>query len=162
MAIISTADYHSLAELRYQIRKFLRFSEQAAHAARIEPTQHQSLLALKGLPENVRPTIGVLAERLQIRPHSAVELTNRLVKGGFVRRQRGLGDGDGREVLLQLTVKGENVLRELSQHHKTELQQAGPALRAALEAVLEPRKRSQTKSAPNRHSPRKKGMTNAR
>lgn len=162
MATITSADYHSLAELRYQIRRFLHFSEQAAHSARIEPTQHQSLLALKGLPENVRPTIGVLAERLQIRPHSAVELANRLVKGDFVRRRRDLSNRDGREVLLALTTKGEKVLRELSQHHKSELQQAGPALKAALEAVLEPRKRRQTKAVPNRLSPRKRKTTNVR
>lgn len=158
MAIVTSADYRSLAELRYQIRKFLHFSEQAARTARIEPTQHQVLLALKGLP-NTRPTIGVLAERLQIRPHSAVELTNRLVRSGFVRRRRGFSHGDGREVLLDLTAKGEKVLRELSRHHKAELQLAGPALIAALEAVLEPGERPQPKSARNNRLSRKKETT---
>lgn len=137
-ATIALPDYRSLAELRYQIRKFLHFSEQAARKAAIEPTQHQFLLALKGLPEDLRPTVGVLAERLQIRPHSAVELVNRLAKGGFIRRRRDdeTASGDHREVLLQLTAKGERVLRELSQYHGQELQQAGPALIAALQAVL--------------------------
>jgi DNA-binding MarR family transcriptional regulator len=93
---------------------------------------------VRSAPEDVRPTIGVLAERLQIRPHSAVELVNRLAKGGFVRRRR---DGetessDRREVLLEMTAKGERVLRELSRHHGQELQQAGPALIAALQALL--------------------------
>jgi DNA-binding MarR family transcriptional regulator len=127
-------DYQSLAELRYQIRRFLHFSEQAARNARIEPNQHQFLLALKGLPENMRPTIGILAGRLQIRPNSAVELVNRLSKAGFVKRRR--DSDDGREVLLVLTAKGEAVLHELSLHHRAELQTAGPALMAALQAVL--------------------------
>src|ERR1700722_18059592 len=162
MATVASADYQTLAERRHQIRKFLHFSEQAARTARIEPTQHQLLLALKGLPENERPTIGVLAERLQIRPHSAVELANRLVRGAFVRRRRDLNNGDGREVLLDLTAKGEKVLRELSRHHQAELQHAGPALKAALEVVLKPSKRARGKAARNRLSSRKKRTTNVR
>ncbi|MGB6385785.1 MAG: MarR family transcriptional regulator [Terriglobales bacterium] len=145
---IALSDYQSLAELRYQIRRFVHFSEQAARKARIEPRQHQLLLALKGLPEDVRPSIGVLAERLQIEPHSAVELVNRLAKKGFVRRRR---DGDGnsngnnnnkdkhkdrRQVLLDLTPKSEKVLRKLSLHHRAELRTAGPALMVALLRVL--------------------------
>ena len=131
---ISRPDYRALAELRYQIRRFVHFSEQAARLARIEPRQHQFLLSLKGLPENIRPSIGALADRLQIRPHSAVELVNRLVKRGFVKRRR--DSEDGREVLLTLTAKGEAVLRELSLHHRAELQTAGPVLMVALQGVL--------------------------
>ena len=61
---VSNADYESLAELRHQIRRFLRFSEQAARRAGLEPRQHQLLLGLKGLPKDVRPRIGELADRL--------------------------------------------------------------------------------------------------
>ena len=61
-----SGDYQSLAELRYQIRRFLHFSEQAAREAGLEPRQHQLILTLKGLPAETRPTIGELAERLQI------------------------------------------------------------------------------------------------
>jgi DNA-binding MarR family transcriptional regulator len=131
----STPDYQSLAELRYQIRRFLHFSEQASRKARLEPHQHQLLLALKGLPGTSRPTIGVVAERLQIRPHSAVELANRLARRGFVRRERDSGK-DRREVLLSVTAKGEKVLCELSLYHREELRTAGPALMRALQAVL--------------------------
>jgi len=131
-------NYQSLAELRYQIRRFLHFSEESARKANIEPRQHQFLLALKGLPENMRPTIGILADRLQIRPHSAVELVNRLSKAGLVRRRR--DRDDGREVLLETMPKGEAVLRNLSLHHRAELQTAGPALMAALQGVLKPAK----------------------
>ena len=137
MKTLMLADYQALAELRYQIRRFLHFSEQAARAAGLEPQQHQLLLALKGLPGRARPRIQELAERLQIRHHSAVELSNRLARGGYVRRQRG-GD-DRREVLLSLTPKGERVLRELSLHHKTELRLRGPALVAALKRAMQTR-----------------------
>jgi DNA-binding MarR family transcriptional regulator len=136
-------DYRSLAELRYQIRRFLHFSEQAARKADVEPRQHQFLLALKGLPDNMRPTIGVMANRLQIRPHSAVELVNRLSNAGLVKRRH--DSEDRREVLLKLTSRGEAVLHELSLHHGAELQSAGPALMAALRAVLDRAKSSQNK-----------------
>jgi DNA-binding MarR family transcriptional regulator len=131
---LTLADYESLAELRYQIRKFLSFSEQAARDVGLEPRQHQLLLALKGLPVGVRPRIGALAERLQIQHHSTVELVNRLADAGYVRRRRG-GD-DRREVLLALTPKGDKVLRDLSLHHKRELRNAGPNLLAALQRVM--------------------------
>lgn len=134
-------DYESLAELRHQIRCFLHFSETAARQAGLEPRQHQLMLSLKGLPRTVRPRIGELAERLQIQHHSAVELVNRLAAGGYVRRQR--GGQDRREVLLALTPKGEKVLRELSLHHRAELQNAGPALVASLRRAMQ---RIQTKN----------------
>lgn len=129
------ADYEALAELRYQIRRFLHFSEQASRTAGLEPRQHQLLLALKGLPKDTRPRIGELAERLQIQHHSTVELVNRLANGGYVRRQR-RGE-DHREVLISLTPKGEKVLRELSLHHKSELRNAGPMLVAALKRAMQ-------------------------
>lgn len=135
MENLTLSDYQSLAELRYQIRKFVRFSEQAARKAGMEPRQHQLLLAIKGLPETVRPRIGVLAERLQLQHHSTVELADRLAKGGYIRRRR--DSEDRREVLLHLTAKGENVLRRLSLDHKQELRNAGPTLMEALVRVVE-------------------------
>jgi DNA-binding MarR family transcriptional regulator len=127
---VTQADYQSLAELRYQIRRFVHFSEQAAHVAGIEPRQHQLMLALKGLPGRTRPRIRDLADRLQIQHHSTVELVNRLATGGYVRRHR--MKEDRREVWLSLTKKGENILRELSWHHQEELRLRSPALIAAL------------------------------
>jgi len=131
---LTLGDYQSLAELRYQVRRFLHFSENAARKAGLEPRQHQLMLALKGLPDNVRPRIGELAERLQIQHHSAVELVNRLSAGGYVRRKRGT---DRREVLLSLSAKGEKVLRELSLHHRDELRMQGPALVSALKRAMQ-------------------------
>src|ERR1700757_3579402 len=128
MEKLTLSDYQSLAELRYQIRCFLAFSEQAARAAGLEPRQHQLMLSLKGLPKDVRPTIGELAERLQIQHHSTVELVNRLAGAGYVRRHRAEAGGDRREVWLALTPKGEKVLQRLSLHHQTELRSAGRTL----------------------------------
>jgi DNA-binding MarR family transcriptional regulator len=131
---ISLEEYQALAEFRYQIRRFLHFSEQATRAAGIEPQQHQLLLALKGLPEGRQATIGELAERLQLQHHSTVELVNRLVERGFVQRCR--DEGDQRRVFVNLTPRGEEILRELSFEHRAELRSNGPALVRALNALI--------------------------
>jgi len=132
---LTTADYQALAELRHQIRRFLHFSEQTARRAGLEPRQHQLMLSLKGLPPRVRPSIGELAQRLLIEHHSAVELVNRLAKGGYVQRER---DGeDRRAVLVSLTRKGEKILRDLSLDHRAELRVQGPALTTALRRTIQ-------------------------
>ena len=132
---ITPADYEALAELRYQIRRFMHFSEQVSRGAGLEPRQHQLMLALKGLPANARPRIGELADRLQIQHHSTVELVNRLAAHGLVKRNR--GGVDRREVLVSLTPKGEKILKELSLHHREELRTAGPDLLGALKRVMD-------------------------
>jgi DNA-binding MarR family transcriptional regulator len=133
-ADLSSSDYQRLAEVRYQIRRFLRFSEEAARAAGIEPHQHQLLLAVKGMPRDRAATIGDVAERLQIQHHSAVELVDRLCDRGLIRRVR--AESDRRQVLLYLTEGGDAILRDLSRHHLDELQAAGPALMEALQALV--------------------------
>lgn len=127
-------DYEVLADFRYEIRRYINFSERAARARGVEPHQHQALLALKGLPADAKATVGVLAERLQIQHHSAVELADRLVQRGFLRRSR--SKADRREVLLKLTPSGEKVVWELSLPHRAELRAAGRRLLHALEAAL--------------------------
>jgi DNA-binding MarR family transcriptional regulator len=127
-------DYRALADFRYEIRRYLNFSEQAARAAGIEPQQHQALLAIKGLSPGSKATVGVLAERLQIQHHSAVELSDRLAGRGWLQRSR--SRSDRREVLLRLTQRGEKLLENLSLSHRNELRTAGPALLEALEAAI--------------------------
>jgi len=127
-------DYQSLANFRYEIRRFLNFSENAARSAGIEPQQHQALLALKGLPRALPATIGVLAERLQIRHNTAVELTRRLERKGLLDRTR--GHFDAREVLLHVTPRGERLLERLSLSHRDELRTAGARLIDALRSVV--------------------------
>jgi DNA-binding MarR family transcriptional regulator len=127
-------DYHALAEFRYQIRRFLRFSEDAARSVGLGPQQQQLLLAIKGLAPGTEPTVGELASRLQIRHHSAVELIDRLEQRQFVVRQH--SGEDRRRVRIELTPQGEHVLETLSVLHRAELQAAAPALLAALKALL--------------------------
>jgi len=128
-------DFKAMAELRYQIRRYLRFSENAARQAGIEPQQHQLLLAVRGLPENLKPTIGVLAERMQLQHHSTVELVDRLVDRGFLVRLR--ATDDRRQVLVKLTHNGEEFLKKLSLYHLHELQSAGPKFVKILQSLIE-------------------------
>jgi DNA-binding MarR family transcriptional regulator len=121
---ISKAEYETLAELRYSLRQFLHFSEEAAHGAGVTPQQHQALLAIKGFPENRNITIGELAERLQVRHHSAVGLVDRLVLKKFVVRKQHAADR--RQVDLALTELGEGTLEKLSAAHKEQLRRIGP------------------------------------
>lgn len=148
MPRISLADYRSLAAFRYEIRKFLAFSEQAAREAGIEPQQHQMLLAVRGLPAGVRPTIGAVAERLCVQHHTAVALVDKLEARGFIRRER--SEVDRREVLLQVTQDGLELLRALSTLHRDQLQTVGPALLEALQAIIEGRspKRAERAASP--------------
>ena len=131
---ISLTEYQALAEFRYQLRCFLRFSEQVAREMGLEPQQHQLLLALKGLPEGRNATVGDLAERLQLRHHSTVELIDRLAERGLIERSR--DEADQRRVLINLTPYGEEVLKKLSVLHRTELQSTGPALVRALNELI--------------------------
>lgn len=134
MKKLTLADYQALAEFRYQIRKFLHFSEQAVQGAGLERGQYQLMLTIKGMPHDLRPRIRDVANRMHIQHHSAVELINRLEGGGYVRRER--AEDDRREVLLALTPKGEKVLEELAVHHHEELRSAAPGLVAALRRVM--------------------------
>lgn len=142
---LSPAGYRRLAEFRRHIRQFLQFSEEAARSHGIEPQQHQLLLAMKGLPENIRPTISSLSARLCLRHHSTVELANRLEERGAIVRRH--GEEDRREVLIELTPQGEQILQQLSLLHWQELRTAGPALLEALEQIVKPGKTSNAKSA---------------
>ena len=127
---LSKAEYQLLAAFRYALRQFLHFSEQSARAVGVEPQQHQALLAIKGFPERDRMTIGELAERLQIKHHSAVELAGRLVANGLAARAP--DSADRRQVYLTLTPHGEAVLGQLTAAHRDELRRLGPELRALL------------------------------
>jgi DNA-binding MarR family transcriptional regulator len=131
---VSISDYQALAEFRYRIRRFQRFSEQVARTVGIEPQQHHTLLVIKGMPKEKTATIGDVAERLQIQHHSAVELIDRLKERGLVERRR--DEADQRRVFVHLTQQGEEILRNISRHTLTELRTNGPALVGALNALL--------------------------
>jgi DNA-binding MarR family transcriptional regulator len=131
---VQTPDYRALAEVRYRIRRFLNFSEGAARSAGLEPQQHQLLLSIRGLPEGVDPTIGRIAERLQIQHHSAVELVSRCVEKDLVKKRTGARDR--REVVLAITPRGRRLLEKLAVAHRSELRKEAPALSGALTDLL--------------------------
>ncbi len=137
-------DYGTLADLRYHIRRFLRRREEAARAAGIEPQQYLLLLQLKGVEDRGPTTIGALAERLQIRHHSAVELVDRLVERDMVARRR---DGhDRREVTVGLRPAGEAVLRKLALYSMQELRTEGPELAKVLRRLMPGRGRARRRA----------------
>jgi DNA-binding MarR family transcriptional regulator len=132
--MVSHADYRALAAFRYEMRKFLAWSEQTARAAELEPQQHQLLLAVKGLPADREPTIGAVAERLCVEHHTAVALVDKLEASGLIQRDR--STDDRRKVLLTLRPAGAKKLAELSRRHKAHLVTTGEPLLAALQAIL--------------------------
>jgi DNA-binding MarR family transcriptional regulator len=131
---LSRDQYRDLAEFRRQIRQFLHFSEVTAKECGLEAQQHQLLLAVHGLPEDVKPTIREIASRLFIQHHSAVELVNRLENTGAIARHP--GTKDKREVWIVLTAAGRALLRRLALTHRMELERSGPELARALNSTL--------------------------
>jgi DNA-binding MarR family transcriptional regulator len=131
----TVTDYRSLSDFRYEIRRFLTFSEKAARDVGLEPQQHQALLTIKGLPPHRVATVSVLAERLQIQHHSAVELADRLEAKRLIRRSR--TQEDRRAVVLNLTARGEKVLGHVTLPHLVELQTAGRKLLQTLGLMME-------------------------
>jgi DNA-binding MarR family transcriptional regulator len=132
---LTDANYRALGEFRYQIRKFLHFSEQAARDEGLEPQQHQMLLAIRAFDCRPGPTIGQLAEHLFVRHHSAVGLVDRLEERRLVRRVRA-SDGDRRQVCVELTDEGKTKLQHLTSVHRAELLTSDPGLVRALEELL--------------------------
>jgi DNA-binding MarR family transcriptional regulator len=127
------SQYETLAAFRYALRRFIRFSERAAEAAGITAQQYQALLAIKGFPARDKVTVGELAERLQLRHHSAVGLVDRLGTEKLVVRQPCAEDR--RQVLIRLTRRGETVLEKLAWVHRGQLKRIGPELSRLLERL---------------------------
>lgn len=121
-----------LAEFRYRLRSFLRFSEEAATRYGLQPQQHQLLLQIAGAPDSVPVTIGYAAERLGIRHHSVVQLSKRCEEAGLITRTH--AEDDRRWVVLQLTAKGQKILDTLSETHVHELIELAPELMKHLSA----------------------------
>ncbi len=123
---LTDADYEALSNLRYTLRRFMDFSTSAAQEAGLPTQQHQALLSIKGHRGEDSMTIGMLAERLLIAPHSATELVGRLVTAGYVSRRT--DPNDKRRQTLELTDKAERVLKRLTAIHLTEIREMAPQL----------------------------------
>jgi DNA-binding MarR family transcriptional regulator len=128
--MLSHAEYVALALFRQTVRRMCQDSEAAARKRGLTPQQHQTLLAIKAAEDDDRLSIGRLAERLGIRPHSAVELIDRLVQLRLVERKT--DEQDHRRVRLSLTNRAQHTLDALADVHRRELQSLRPALEALL------------------------------
>jgi len=121
-----TGDYGRLADFRFALRKFLRFSEDAAAALGLTGQHYQAMLVVRACPDGQRLTIADLAHQLLIKHNSAVELVDRLAELDLVAREP--SSDDRRKVELRLTARGRGVLAKLAAVHRAELQRIGPAL----------------------------------
>jgi len=131
---MSAEQYRRLAEFRYQMRRFLHFSQQAASKAGIQPQQYQLLQVIAGIPEEMSPTIAAVASRMCLRHNSAVELVNRTIEANLIRKAP--DPVDHRRLLLQITPSGQRLLASLVEFHLRELDEFGPELIRALKRVL--------------------------
>jgi DNA-binding MarR family transcriptional regulator len=123
-----------LAEFRYRLRLFLHVSQGAAEEMGLRTQQYQLLQCVGGMPEGIAPTIADVAARMLLKHNSAVELVDRSVKQGLLRRSG--DDADHRRILLRVTPRGERILASLSQFHTRELEQSGPELVRALDRIV--------------------------
>jgi DNA-binding MarR family transcriptional regulator len=127
---VTDAEYRALAELRYRIRHFIQEGDAAARRSNLEPQQYLMLLAIRGLPTGSPSTISILAERMALKHHSAVELVDRLEKHGWVRRDR--SNRDRRQVLVSLLPRGTRLLEKVARERIGELRASGKTLAKAI------------------------------
>jgi DNA-binding MarR family transcriptional regulator len=123
----------TLAEFRFEMRRFLHFSESAALEAGLQPQQHQLLLQVAGAREGTTVTIAYAAERLGLRHNSTVELVDRSEREGLLTREA--DPDDKRRAILKVTRKGNQILGRLSGDHARELNELGPRLMEALKNI---------------------------
>ncbi len=131
---LTRAQMRRLAEFRFQLRKYLHFSSLTADAAGVRAQQYQLLQCVWGMPEELDPTIANVAARMLLKHNSAVELVDRTIEQGLLRRCP--DPTDHRRILLRMTPLGEKLLGSLAAWHLRELEQTGPELIRALRRVL--------------------------
>lgn len=122
---MNDADYALLADFRATLRTFMAFSETQARSVGLTPQQHQALLTIRGTALG-NATVGYVAERLMLKPHSASGLLSRLEEAGFVLRES--DPTDQRKTFMRLTVEAELLLESLSLAHLEELSNLKPML----------------------------------
>jgi DNA-binding MarR family transcriptional regulator len=117
---VNTVNYEALAEFRFQLRRFLAFSEINARKNNLTSQQYQALLTIKGLsgPHHYM-SVGELADFLLVKHHTAVGLIDRMAKSGLLKRFR--DSGDGRRIQVMLTRKGEQQLSNVAELNWAEL-----------------------------------------
>ena len=134
MTRLHSEDYQALAEFRYLLRKFLRFSKDFLRTtAGLNPEQYEALLAIKAFAAPVGLTISELSERLQVKHHSAVNIVDRLAETKLITREA--GETDRRRRHVQLTAKGEKLIEELAAVHRKEIRMRSAELIKVLERL---------------------------
>ena len=118
--MLTKDQFEALSEFRYQLKRFLHFSESAAKKIGLTPLQYLALLHIQGYPGRNWATVGELAERLQMNHNATVALLTRCEELHLVERRK--NEIDRRKVEIHLTAKGGVYLQQLAQEHKTELQ----------------------------------------
>jgi DNA-binding MarR family transcriptional regulator len=136
---LSKGDFEALAHFRYQLRRFLRFSEEATQRGGITPLQYQLMLQLKGFPGRDWASVTELAERLQAKHHGVVALVTRCEALGLVRRQASASDL--RQVEVRLTPAGEDCIERMARLHRDELESLQGLLTLPTPLPLAARKR---------------------
>ena len=124
-APLEDADFRTLAAVRAELRGFAHFTEQVVRQAGLTPQQHQVLVALRA-SETGELTIGELADKLLLKPHSVSGLADRLETGGLVERAR--SEADRRVICLRLTDRARQLMASLSLSHRDELRRIRPLL----------------------------------
>jgi DNA-binding MarR family transcriptional regulator len=134
MTQLDPNDYEALAEFRYLLRKFLRFSKDFLRTtAGVNPEQYEALLAIKAFAEPEGLTISQLSERLQVKHHSAINIVDRLVEAKLITREA--GETDRRRRHVQLTAKGKKLIEELAAAHRKEIRERSAEMIRALERL---------------------------
>ena len=131
---LDVAHLMRLAEFRFRLRWFLHVSQAAAEEMGLHNQQYQLLQCVGGMPEGMAPTIANVAARMLLKHNSAVELVDRSVEQGLLRRCG--DDADHRRILLRVTPQGERILASLAEFHTRELEQSGPELVRALNRIV--------------------------
>jgi DNA-binding MarR family transcriptional regulator len=153
---LDVAHLRRLAEFRFQLRRFLRVSQAAAEQAGLRNQQYQMLQCVGGMPEGTEPTIANVAARMLLKHNSAVELVDRAIDQGLMRRSA--DPFDHRRILLRVTPQGERLLASLAEFHQRELEQSGPELVRALHRVLNGGSRRYARTAPPARRPKEEAL----
>lgn len=133
-ASVTPQDYHSLAALRYVLRRFLRFSKELLGSkAHLTPEQYEALLALKAFSTENGLTVGELSEKVQVKHHTAVSLTDKLAARKLLtKRKRGR---DRRYVYVKLTAAGNRVVSAMAAAHRREIRKHAAEMIKSLTAL---------------------------
>lgn len=126
---LAKEDFEALSDFRYQLRRFLRFSEEATRREGVTVQQYVLMLHIRGFPGRDWASIGELAERMQAQQHGIVALVNRCEAAGLVRRK--VNAEDRRVVEVHLQPKGERCLNRLAMMHRMELESLRDIFRVA-------------------------------